>query len=83
MVESFTLNIFYKGVPRDILCTLRVSAYTYQILCTSGQTEIILEKDDEGNIRALEANPFSGTKQKTDPDLVKALVYEMQRILIE
>jgi hypothetical protein len=79
--ENFTLSFSYKGIPHEIPCRLRVSAYTYQFLCTTGDTELILEKDDEGNIRALEADPFSKKSQKKDPGFVKVLIEEMERIL--
>jgi hypothetical protein len=83
MPETFTLNFLYKGISQEIKCTLRVSAYTYQFLCTAGSAEIIFEKDDEGNLRAREADPLSNKNQKPDPGLVKALLIEMERILQE
>jgi hypothetical protein len=46
-----------------------------------GDVEMIVEKDDEGQLRALEADPFSAKKTKPDPGLVKALIAEMERIL--
>jgi hypothetical protein len=82
MSEEFTLSVSYKGVQQEILCRLRVSAYTYQFICSSGDREWILEKDDEGKIRALEADPFTQKGQKADPGLVKVLMEEMERILL-
>jgi hypothetical protein len=79
--EEFTLSIVYKETQQEIPCRLRVSAYTYQFLCTIGDLEWILEKDDAGNVRALAADSFAKTSQKTDPGLVKAVVEEMERIL--
>ena len=81
MPEDFTLNFLYKGVPQEILCTLRVSTYTYQFLCIIDNTEMILEKDDEGNFRAMEADPFAAKKKKPDPALVRIVIGEMERIL--
>jgi hypothetical protein len=80
MSESFILHIPYKGIQQKITCTLRVSAYTYQFLCSVGGNEIILEKDDEGNFRALETDPFSNNGHKPDPGLVRALMEEVVRI---
>jgi hypothetical protein len=60
---------------------LRVSAYTYQFICTTGDSGIILDKDDEGNWRAMDADPFSGKKNKPEPGLVKSLIDELDRIL--
>ena len=81
MSEGFTLNFLFKDVPQEVTCRLRTSAYTYQFLCTVGEAELILEKDDEGNLRALEADPFSAKKIKPDPGLVRAMIAEMERIL--
>ena len=81
MPEDFTLNFFYKGVPRQINCILRVSSFTYQFLCEIETTELVIEKDDEGNLRVLKADPFRENNQKLDPGLVKALLNEMERIL--
>lgn len=83
MSETYTLNILYKGVQHEITCTLRVSAYTYQFICLTGDSGIILEKDDEGNWRAMDADPFSGKKNKPEPGLVKSLMDELDRILKE
>jgi hypothetical protein len=82
MPEEFTLSILHKGVLQEVTCRLRVSAYTYQFLCSTDDHEWIVEKDDEGNIRALEADPFAQKRQKPDPGLVKALMEEMERILL-
>jgi len=81
MSESITVNFIYKDAPQEITCTLRVSTYTYQFICLVGKSELILEKDDEGKLRALEADPFSRGKPKPEPGLVKALIGEMERIL--
>jgi hypothetical protein len=81
MSESFTLNFLFKEVPQEITCRVRASAFTYQFLCTVGENELILEKDDVGNLRALEADPFSSKKAKPDPGLVSAMIAEMERIL--
>ena len=81
MSDSFTLNFMFKEVPQEVPCRLRASAYTYQFLCTVGEIEMILEKDDEGNLRALDADPFSSAKAKPDPGLVRAMIMEMERIL--
>jgi hypothetical protein len=81
MPESFILNFEYKGITREINCMLRVSAYTYQFLCMVDNQEMVLEKDDEGKMRIMEADPFSGKNQKTDPGLIRALMAELERVL--
>lgn len=42
---------------------------------------MILERDDEGNFRAMEADPFAAKKKRPDPALVSTLIGEMERIL--
>jgi hypothetical protein len=79
--ESIILHFSYKGLPQEIECSLRVSTYTYQFLCTAGEAEIILEKDDGGRLRAREADPFSNKMNKPDPGLVLALMNELERVL--
>jgi hypothetical protein len=82
MAEEFTLSISYQGIIREISCRLRISAFTYQVLCKTGDSEWIVEKDDEGKMRARQADPFAHTGQKADPGLVRALMEEMERILL-
>jgi hypothetical protein len=81
MPDDFTLNFLYKGIPQQINCVLRVSAFTYQFLCEVGKNELVVEKDDEGNLRVLKADPFTNPDTKLDPGLVRALLTEMERIL--
>jgi hypothetical protein len=83
MPESFTLDFEYKGIPQKINCNLRVSPYTYQFLCTTDHAEIIIEKDDEGNLRALDSDPFSKKPVKTDPTLIRAMIHALEKILQE
>jgi hypothetical protein len=81
MQEAFTLQFDYKNKLQEIDCVLRVSSYTYQFLCRIEDVDMILEKDDEGNFRALEANPAASRHGKPDPGLIRELIKEMERIL--
>jgi hypothetical protein len=81
MADGFILNFSYKGVQEEIECSLRVSTYTYQFLCSIAGTDMIMEKDDEGNLRAMEADPFSNKGIKPDPGLVRAVMDELERVL--
>jgi len=77
MEELFTITILHNGVEKELAGKLRISAYTHQFIFTVGESEIILEKDDEGNFRAITASAFSGKPQNIDPSLVQALIDEM------
>jgi hypothetical protein len=81
MAESFILNFSYKGEQEEMECTLRVSAYTYQFLCTIAGIDMIMEKDDDGNLRVMEADPFANKGKKPDPALVRAVMDELEKVL--
>jgi hypothetical protein len=83
MAESFILNYFYKGIAEEVTCSLRISRYTYQFICTIDGSEIILEKDDEGRLRVLNSEPFSNKKKAPDPIRVLAVKDELEKILQE
>ena len=81
MEERFTITILHNGTEKELSGILRISSYTHQFLFEIGDSEIILEKDDEGNFRAL-IPPASGeAKQKIDPSLIQALVNEMEKVM--
>ena len=80
MEEFFTIKLLHKGVETVLSGKLRISAYTHQFIFIIGESEIILEKDDEGNFRALTTTEFAGgSARKTDPSLVQALILEMEK----
>jgi hypothetical protein len=81
MAEEFTLNFLYGGIPQQINCVLRVSTFTYQFLCEIEKNELVIERDDEGSLRVIRADPFANNNMKLDPGLVKALLAEMERVL--
>jgi hypothetical protein len=81
MEEAFDVSFSYKGVEQRVQCALRVSRFTYQFLCRLGEAELVLEKDDEGNLRAINADRYSHQNKNSDSGLVKALIEEMERIL--
>lgn len=79
MEEFFTIKLLHKGVETVLSGKLRISAYTHQFIFVIGESEIILEKDDEGSFRALTTAGFAGSAPKTDPSLVQALILEMEK----
>ena len=79
MEEFFTIKLLHKGVEKLLSGKLRISAYTHQFIFIIGESEIILEKDDEGNFRAFTTAEFARSARKTDPSLVQALILEMEK----
>ena len=81
MEELFTITVLHNGMEKELQGRLRISAYTHQFLFDIGDAEIILEKDDEGNFRALMPAASSEKAKKTDPSLIRALLAEMEKRL--
>ncbi|HEY4154855.1 MAG TPA: hypothetical protein VGM24_05500 [Puia sp.] len=81
MEESFTITVLDKGIEKELAGRLRISTYTYQFLFEIGDSEIILERDDEGNFRALGSQAVPG--KKPDPSLVQTLIRAMEEIMKE
>jgi hypothetical protein len=79
MEESFTITVLHKGTQKELTGLLRISAYTYQFLFKIGDTEIILEKDDEGRLRALVPSAGLKSRQEPDPSLIRVLMEEMEK----
>ena len=81
MEESFTITVLHKGTEKELTGRLRISAYTHQFLFNIGDAEVILEKDDEGNFRAIIPAVISNAGPKPDPSLVRALIEEMEKAM--
>lgn len=81
MEESFTITVLHNGKEKEMTGRLRISAYTHQFLFNIGDAEIILEKDDEGNFRAIIPVVISNAGPKPDPSLVSALIEEMEKAM--
>jgi hypothetical protein len=79
--ESFVLTVNYKGTELDIPGILRISAYTHQFILSVSGTQLVIEKDDEQNLRAfLPAEEI--TKGSTiDSKLVSLIVAELSKVL--
>lgn len=81
MEESFNIIVLYNGIEKELEGKLRISAYTHQFLFHIDDSEIVLERDDEGNFRAIQINTFPGTTKKIESSLVQALIKEMEIIM--
>jgi hypothetical protein len=81
MKELFTITVLHNGIEKELFGKLRISAYTHQFFFRIGNTEIILEKDDEGNFRALMPASSPEAGQKIDPSLIQVLIEEMEKVM--
>jgi hypothetical protein len=79
METPFTITVLHQGEEKELAGRLRVSAYTRQFLFRIGESELILEQDDEGRFRAV--LPPESAGRKMDPSLVKTLMEEMEKVM--
>ncbi len=83
MEESFNITVSHNGIEKELAGKLRISAYTHQFLFHIDDSEIVLERDDEGNFRAIQISAFPEKTNNIDPSLVRALIKEMEIIMNE
>jgi hypothetical protein len=69
----------HNGIRKELTGLFRISAYTYQFLFKIEDTEIILEKDDEGKLRALVPSAGLKSGQEPTPSLIRVLMEEMEK----
>lgn len=80
METSFELPVCYKGQDIELPMRLVTFGYTYRFVVQAGDTEIIIERDEQGELRAL-TNPEQLQAHKTDPELVAAIVRSIQQVI--
>jgi hypothetical protein len=80
METNFELPVHYKG--QDIMLPMRLITYgyTYRMAVQAGDAEIMVEKDEEGELRAL-MEPEQMLQHKIDPELVAAIIHSLQQVI--
>jgi hypothetical protein len=83
MQDDFSITVPYKGKDREFNVQVMVTGYTYKFLVLIDETEIIFEKDEEGNYRAMKAQPFEGGtgKKEVDVELLKLIQQTIENAL--
>ena len=69
MQDDFSITVPYKGKDREFNVNVMVTGYTYKFHVMVDETEVIFEKDEEGNYRAMKAQPFEGTSSRKEIDI--------------
>ena len=77
MPESFLLSVRYKNEEKQFESELRVFGYTHKIAVNVNGMEVIFERDEEGNYRAILPDPDLKNKN-LDPLLLKAIAEELE-----
>jgi hypothetical protein len=79
MDEPFLITVNYKGVERDFEANLRVFGYTHKFHVAVDGTEVLFERDEEGNYRAI--IPAEHTGKIPDAGLLQHIAHAIERIL--
>ena len=81
MQDDFSITIPYKGKDREFNVRVMVTGYTYKFFVVIDETEIIFEKDEEGNYRAMKAQPFEGRpgNKEMDVELLKLIQQTIEK----
>lgn len=77
MPEPFLLTVQYKNEEKQFESELRVFGYTHKIAVNVNGVEVIFERDEEGNYRAILPDPDLKHKNP-DPHLIKAIAEELE-----
>ena len=81
MEDSFTIPVVYQGKELELEAQLLRMGYTYKIKVFTGDgVEVIFEKDDEGNFRAVLP---AGTEEKIKNRMDIALLQQIAETLTE
>lgn len=71
-MEEFELPVTYKG--QDLLFNVRLATFTYgyKFYVEIDDNEVVFERDDEGNLRAIVPEVTSGTT--IEKGLIEAII---------
>jgi hypothetical protein len=64
MDETLNLPVTYKGAELNFPLRILPQGYTYKFVVQIGEAEVIFERDDSGDLRALISNPDGHPEQK-------------------
>ena len=87
MDEPFVITVNYKGVEREFEAKLQVFGYSHRFHVAVDGTEVLFERDEEGNYRALlppSDNPENVPRnagKPPDSGLLQGIAEAIERIL--
>jgi len=76
MEETFTLSVDYGGKEINLPCRLQIQGYTHRFIARVNDTELSIEKDEEGNYRAIAVSQQGVSNM--DAAFVQAIVATIQ-----
>ena len=85
MDEPFLIPVNYKGIEWEFEATLQIFGYTHRFNVLVEGTEVIFERDEEGQYRAIlsqEALAAQGKGSRSiDPGLLEHIALQIGQIL--
>ena len=78
--EQHILPITYKGEELEFPLQIVPMGFTYKFIVTVGDAKLIYEKDDEGEYRAMLADPNVFTGKMPDRELLIAINEVLQSL---
>ena len=78
MSDSTEIEIDFRGVLLKLPVSLLPYGYSFRIIVSYLENEIIFEPDEERNFRAIQSNENSNTPE---PELLAAIASELERSL--
>jgi hypothetical protein len=79
MDEPFFIPCRYKGVDRQFTATFQAFGYTFRFHVDVDGTDVIFERDEEGNFRAI--IPPDTLKHPPDRNLLQEISAAIEQIL--
>ena len=79
MDDSFFLTVNVRGVERQFTASLHVFGYTHRFHVDVDGTEVLFERDEEGNYRAIV--PPENLRKLPDTGLLQSIAEAIERIL--
>lgn len=80
MSDSSEIEIEYKGALLKLPVSLQPYGYTFRILVTHQEHDIIFEPDEERNFRAIQVDENQNGSRPA-PELLAAIAAELERSL--
>ena len=78
-MDTLEIPVTYKNEELSLKASVVRFGYVNHIVVDLGRTQITIERDEEGNYRAL-GDPEKMESSKVDVDLIKAVVTVLQSL---
>ena len=82
MDEVFSLPVTYKGQELEFPFRIVAGGYAQRYMVLIGETEVVYERDDSGDLRAITTHPdgkLTGLPEKDLLEAISAVIEELTR----